>query len=269
MSENGPPADVGLANLRAIMAQLRDPAGGCPWDLAQTFATIAPYTIEESYEVADAISRDDMAALCDELGDLQLQVVYHAQLAAERGAFDLDDVLRAISDKMIRRHPHVFGDAPSDGWETIKARERQAGGALDGVARALPALLRAEKLQRRAARTGFDWLDPSGPRQKVAEELTEVDQADDPARAAELGDLLFAVVNWARHLGIDPEAALREACDKFERRFAAMEALAGGDFPALDLAAKDRLWDQVKLNESAVSAPGTAPNPLRRGAPEA
>jgi len=251
------------------MAQLRDPAGGCPWDLAQTFATIAPYTIEESYEVADAISRDDMAALCDELGDLQLQVVYHAQLAAERGAFDLDDVLRAISDKMIRRHPHVFGDAPSDGWETIKARERQAGGALDGVARALPALLRAEKLQRRAARTGFDWLDPSGPRQKVAEELTEVDQADDPARAAELGDLLFAVVNWARHLGIDPEAALREACDKFERRFAAMEALAGGDFPALDLAAKDRLWDQVKLNESAVSAPGTAPNPLRRAAPEA
>jgi len=268
VSENGPPADVGLANLRAIMAQLRDPAGGCPWDLAQTFATIAPYTIEESYEVADAISRDDMAALCDELGDLQLQVVYHAQLAAERGAFDLDDVLRAISDKMIRRHPHVFGDAPSDGWETIKARERQAGGALDGVARALPALLRAEKLQRRAARTGFDWLDPSGPRQKVAEELTEVDQADDPARAAELGDLLFAVVNWARHLGIDPEAALREACDKFERRFAAMEALAGGEFPALDLAAKDRLWDQVKSDEAALSAPGSAPNPLRRGAPE-
>ncbi len=251
------------------MERLRDPAGGCSWDQAQTFATIAPYTIEESYEVADAVARDDMAALCDELGDLQLQVVYHAQMAAERGSFDLDDVLCAISDKMIRRHPHVFGDAPSDGWETIKERERPAGGALDGVARALPALMRAEKLQRRAARTGFDWPDPSGPRAKVIEELSEVDQAEDPARAAELGDLLFAVVNWARHLGIDPEAALRDACDKFERRFAAMEALAGGEFPALDLAAKDRLWDQVKLDEAAVSAPGTAPNPLRRAAPEA
>jgi ATP diphosphatase len=269
MTNSDPPAVDGLAKLRAIMRQLRDPTGGCSWDQAQTFATIAPYTIEESYEVADAIARDDMAALCDELGDLQLQVVYHAQMAAERGAFDLDDVLRAIADKMIRRHPHVFGDAPADGWETIKARERKTGGALDGVARALPALLRAEKLQRRAARTGFDWPDASGPRQKVAEELAEVDQADDPARAAELGDLLFAVVNWARHLGIDPEAALREACDKFERRFAAMEALAGGEFPALDLAAKDRLWDQVKADEAALSAPGTAPNPLRRAAPEA
>src|SRR4051794_19754956 len=173
MSENEPPADAGLAKLRAIMERLRDPAGGCSWDQAQTFATIAPYTIEESYEVADAIAHDDMAALCDELGDLQLQVVYHAQLAAERGAFDLDDVLRAISTKMVRRHPHVFGDAPSDGWETIKARERKAGGALDGVARALPALLRAEKLQRRAARTGFDWPDASGPRAKVGEELAE------------------------------------------------------------------------------------------------
>jgi ATP diphosphatase len=269
MSENHAPSEDGLAKLRAIMAKLRDPAGGCPWDLAQDFATIAPYTIEESYEVADAIARDDMAALCDELGDLQLQVVYHAQMAAERGAFDLDDVLRAISDKMIRRHPHVFGNAPSDGWETIKARERQTGGALDGVARALPALLRADKLQRRAARTGFDWPDPSGPRQKVDEELVEVDSADDPARAAEIGDLLFAVVNWARHLGIDPEAALREGCDKFERRFAAMEALAGSGFPALDLAAKDRLWDQVKRDETALSAPGTAPNPLRRDAPGA
>jgi ATP diphosphatase len=190
-------------------------------------------------------------------------------MAAERGAFDLDDVLRAICDKMIRRHPHVFADAPSDGWETIKARERPAGGALDGVARALPALLRAEKLQRRAARIGFDWPDASGPRQKVAEELVEVDQAEDPARAAEIGDLLFAVVNWARHLGIDPEAALRDACDKFERRFAAMEALAGGEFPALDLAAKDRLWDQVKLDEGSLNAPGSAPTPLRRGVPEA
>ena len=256
-----------ISRLIEIMAALRDPASGCPWDIKQTFATIAPYTIEESYEVADAIARDDMTALCDELGDLQLQVVYHAQIAAERGAFDLDDVLRAISDKMIRRHPHVFGDAPSDGWEAIKARERRTGGALDGVARALPALLRAEKLQRRAARTGFDWPDATGPRRKVDEELVETDKADDADRAGEIGDLLFAVVNWARHFGIDAEAALRGSCDKFERRFAAMEALAGGDFPALDLAAKDRLWDQVKLAEAAVSGPGNAPNPLRRDGP--
>jgi ATP diphosphatase len=250
-----------LVRLRAIMAQLRDPVAGCSWDQVQSFGSIAPYTIEEAYEVADAIARDDMAALCDELGDLQLQVVYHAQMAAERGVFDIDDVLRAISDKMIRRHPHVFGDAPSDGWETIKASERQTKGALDGVARALPALLRAEKLQRRAARTGFDWPDASGPREKVDEELAEADGAD------EIGDLLFAMVNWARHLGIDAEAALRGACDKFERRFATMEALAGGDFAALDLAAKDRLWDAVKLAEDPVSAPETAPNPLRRDAP--
>jgi ATP diphosphatase len=266
MTDQPSSPDELLARLRAIMAQLRDPEGGCAWDRAQTFVTIAPYTIEESYEVADAIARDDMAALCDELGDLQLQVVYHAQMAAERGAFDLDDVLRAISDKMIRRHPHVFGDTPSDGWEAIKARERAAGGALDGVARALPALLRAEKLQRRAARTGFDWPDPTGPRQKVDEELDETDKADDADRAGEIGDLLFAMVNWARHLGIDAEAALRGACDKFERRFAAMEALAGDGFTGLDLAAKDRLWDQVKLAETPPSGPGTAPNPLRRDA---
>ena len=268
MTDVLPPAEDQLARLRAIMARLRDPLAGCSWDQVQTFATIAPYTLEEAYEVADAIDRDDMAALCDELGDLQLQVVYHAQMAAERGAFDLDDVLRGIADKMVRRHPHVFSDGPSDGWEAIKASERKTSGALDGVARALPALLRAEKLQRRAARTGFDWPDASGPRQKVDEELAETDNADDPARAGEIGDLLFAVVNWARHLGIDPEAALRGACDKFERRFAAMEALAGDKFAGLDIAAKDGLWDRVKLAESAVSAPGTAPNPLRRAVPE-
>lgn len=250
------------------MARLRDPLAGCPWDQAQSFATIAPYTIEESYEVADAIARDDMAALCDELGDLQLQVVYHAQMAAERGSFGLDDVLRAIIDKMVRRHPHVFGDRPSDGWETIKASERGGAGALDGVAVALPALLRAEKLQRRAARTGFDWPEADGPRRKVDEELAEADAADDASRAGEIGDLLFAIVNWARHLGIDAEAALRAANAKFERRFAAMEARAGGDFAALDLAAKDRLWDEVKRDE-ALSGPGSAPNPLRRGGPEA
>jgi ATP diphosphatase len=239
-----------LARLRDIMVRLREPEKGCPWDQVQSFATIAPYTIEEAYEVADAIARDDMAALCDELGDLQLQVVYHAQMAAERGAFDLDDVLRAISDKMIRRHPHVFADSPTDGWEVIKAAERGSKGALDGVAHALPALLRAEKLQRRAARTGFDWPDAYGPREKIEEELAEVDQADDAERAGEIGDLLFALVNWARHLGIDAEAALRGACDKFERRFAAMEARAGGNFAALDLAAKDQLWDEVKRDEA-------------------
>jgi ATP diphosphatase len=270
MSKSEPPAaeNALLSELRAIMARLRDPVKGCPWDQVQSFATIAPYTLEEAYEVADAIARDDILALCDELGDLQLQVVYHAQMAAERGAFTLDDVLRKIAEKMIRRHPHVFGDAPSDGWETIKANERQTKGALDGVAKALPALLRAEKLQRRAARTGFDWPDASGPRAKVDEELAETDQAGEAARPGEIGDLLFAVVNWARHLGVDPEAALRGACDKFERRFQAMEARAGDGFAALDLAAKDRLWDEVKLAE-APSAPGSAPNRLRRAGPEA
>src|SRR5688500_1460335 len=167
-----------LNRLRDIMARLRDPNGGCPWDQIQTFATIAPYTIEEAYEVADACERDDMAALKDELGDLQLQVLYHARMAEERGAFDLGDVICAISDKMIRRHPHVFGDGPSPGWESIKAAERAVhpdDSALAGAAQALPALLRAEKLQRRAARTGFDWPDASGPRAKIDEELAEVE----------------------------------------------------------------------------------------------
>lgn len=239
-----------IERLVAIMARLRDPDHGCAWDLAQDFASIAPYTIEEAHEVADAIARDDMDDLKDELGDLLLQVVFHSRMAEESGAFAITDVVAAISDKMERRHPHIFaGAADAPDWEAIKASERAAkapAGALDGVALGLPGLMRAEKLQRRAARTGFDWPDANGPRAKVDEEIAEIESASDATRAEEVGDLLFAVVNWARHLGIDAEAALRAANAKFERRFAAMEALAGADFPALDLAAKEALWQQVK-----------------------
>ena len=250
---------VGLTRLVAIMARLRDPELGCTWDRAQDFASIAPYTIEEAYEVADAIARGDLADLKDELGDLQLQVVFHARIAEERGAFTLDDVLAGIADKMVRRHPHIFAaqaGASSD-WEAIKAEERRAkagaapAGALAGVAHALPALARAEKLQRRAARTGFDWPDASGPRAKVDEEIAEVEAATEAIhRAGEIGDLLFAVVNWARHLGIDPEAALRTANAKFESRFAAMERIAGDRFADLPLADKEALWSQAKAEET-------------------
>ncbi|ODU19824.1 MAG: nucleoside triphosphate pyrophosphohydrolase [Sphingomonas sp. SCN 67-18] len=242
-----------LAELVEIMARLRDPERGCPWDVEQNFATIAPYTIEEAYEVADAIERDDMAALRDELGDLQLQVVYHARMAEERGAFAIDDVLGAICAKMVRRHPHVFGDGESPGWEELKAAERADdadGSALAGVAAALPALLRAEKIQRRAARSGFDWPDASGARAKIDEELAEVSAASNAEeRVDEIGDLLFAVVNWARHLGVEPEAALRQANAKFERRFRAMEALAGDAFSRLTLEQKESLWVRVKGDE--------------------
>ncbi|MDH7970831.1 nucleoside triphosphate pyrophosphohydrolase [Sphingomonas sp. AR_OL41] len=248
-----------IARLVAIMARLRDPVSGCEWDVAQDFATIAPYTIEEAYEVADAIQRGDMADLKDELGDLLLQVVFHARMAEEAGLFALPDVVTSISDKMERRHPHIFGDRPEGGhymWEQIKAEERAAkttsgAGALDGVALGLPALLRAEKLQKRAARTGFDWPDAEGARAKVDEEIAEVEAATNAAeREEEIGDLLFAVVNWARKLGIDPEAALRAANEKFEKRFKAMEAVAGNAFEALDLDAKEALWQQVKRNGS-------------------
>ncbi len=248
-----------ISRLVAIMARLRDPVSGCEWDVAQDFATIAPYTIEEAYEVADAIQRGDMADLKDELGDLLLQVVFHARMAEEAGLFALPDVVTSISDKMERRHPHIFGDRPEGGhylWEQIKAEERAAkttsgAGALDGVALGLPALLRAEKLQKRAARTGFDWPDAEGARAKVDEEIAEVEAATNAAeREEEIGDLLFAVVNWARKLGIEPEAALRAANGKFERRFRAMEAVAGNDFEALDLDAKEALWRQVKRNGS-------------------
>jgi ATP diphosphatase len=254
-----PLADPGsaLERLAAIMARLRDPDTGCPWDIAQDFASIAPYTIEEAYEVADAIARADMADLRDELGDLQLQIVFHARMAEEAGHFTLSDVIDGIADKMVRRHPHVFANvtrpdrgAERIGWEVIKAEERarrHQTGALAGVALGLPALLRAEKLQKRAARTGFDWPDADGPRAKVTEEIVEIETAPDAdARAEELGDLLFAVVNWARHLGIDPEAALRAANTKFERRFAAMEADAGDGFAELSLAGKEALWLKAK-----------------------
>ena len=242
-----------IERLVAIMARLRDPKTGCEWDTVQTFETIAPYTIEEAYEVADAIQRADMADLKDELGDLLLQVVFHSRIAEEAGHFALPDVIDAICDKMERRHPHIFGDMAEGGhhlWEQIKAAERGAKGhesALDGVAIGLPALLRAEKLQKRAARTGFDWPDPSGARAKIDEELVEVEAAGSPEeREEEIGDLLFAMVNWSRKLGIDPEAALRTANAKFERRFKAMEAEAGEAFASLDLDAQETLWQRVK-----------------------
>jgi ATP diphosphatase len=237
------------------MARLRDPARGCPWDVQQDFVSIAPYTIEEAYEVAEACEAGDMVALRDELGDLLLQVVFHSRMAEELGAFALPDVANAISDKMVRRHPHVFGDGQrEDGhaqWEVIKAAERAAkpddASALAGVAIALPALMRAEKLQKRAARTGFDWPDPQGAREKIIEELAEVDAAANEAeRLDEIGDLLFATVNWARKLGIDPEVALRAANAKFERRFRMMEAIAGDSFNGLSLDKKEALWQEAK-----------------------
>ena len=233
------------------MARLRDPDKGCEWDRAQSFATIAPYTIEEAYEVADAIRRDDMAALKDELGDLQLQVVYHARMAEEIGAFDLDDVMASICAKMTRRHPHIFGDAEaSPGWEALKAAEREAHpdeSALAGVALALPALKRAEKIQRRAAGIGFDWPDISGPRQKIDEELGEIERAEgDEEVAAELGDLLFAAVNYARHLGVNPETALREATARFEMRFRKVEELADKPLKEMNIDELETLWQRAK-----------------------
>jgi len=246
-----------IDHLVAIMARLRDPVSGCEWDTVQTFATIAPYTIEEAYEVADAIERGDMHELKDELGDLLLQVVFHARMAEEAGDFALQDVVDAISDKMERRHPHIFRDAASGGhhlWEQIKSEERGAKGhesALDGVAIGLPALMRAEKLQKRAARTGFDWPDANGPRAKIDEEIAEVEAASDAEREEEIGDLLFAVVNWARKLGVDPEVALRAANTKFERRFRAMEDDAGEAFASLSLDAQERYWLRAKAAEKA------------------
>jgi ATP diphosphatase len=240
-----------IERLVAIMARLRDPERGCEWDVAQTWTTIAPYTIEEAYEVADAIERNDPADLKDELGDLLLQVVFHSRIAEEAGAFTLADVVTTVSDKMERRHPHIFGDADiSPGWESIKAAERAGkaddSSALAGVAAGLPALLRAVKLQQRAARVGFDWPDAEGSRAKIDEELAEVASAPPQEVEEEVGDLLFAVVNWARHLGIDPEAALRAGNAKFERRFRSMEAIAGDAFEGLDLDSKEALWAEVK-----------------------
>lgn len=250
-----------IAPLHLIMARLRDPLTGCPWDLAQNFATIAPYTIEEAYEVADAIERDDPEALKDELGDLLLQVVFHSQMATEAGQFRLQDVIDGICDKMVRRHPHIFADVTADdadqvvqNWEDIKALERSASSpdnsALAGVAKALPALLRAQKIQRRAARTGFDWPDASGARDKILEEMQEVESAaSQPEIAEEIGDLLFAVVNFARFYDVDAEGALKAANSKFERRFRDMEEAAGPAFPALSLDDKEALWQKAKAKE--------------------
>jgi ATP diphosphatase len=241
------------------MARLRDRDTGCSWDIEQNFATIAPYTIEEAYEVADAIERNDLDALKDELGDLLLQVVFHSQMASEQSAFNLQDVVNGICDKMVRRHPHVFGDVSAashevpDNWETIKAAERSDNddnSALAGVALALPALLRAQKIQKRAARTGFDWPDQSGVRDKIIEELDEVSEATTAEHVAEeIGDLLFAVVNLARFHQVDAEHALKQANTKFERRFRDMELSAGDAFVDLSLEQKEELWQQAKAKE--------------------
>ena len=254
-----------IDNLLAIMARLRDPERGCPWDREQDFATIAPYTIEEAYEVADAIQRGDLGALKDELGDLLLQVVFHARIAEEAGHFAFDDVAQAIADKMVRRHPHVFGDAEiasvaaqNEAWEAHKAAERAANGAaqsvLDGVALALPALLRAAKISRRAARTGFDWPDARAVIPKLHEEIAELEAeldrgAPQAALEEELGDLLFAAANLARKLDIEPETALRRATAKFERRFRRVEALASQRGTGRRLDALEGLWNEVKASE--------------------
>ena len=245
------PEAPSLADLATIMARLRDPETGCEWDKGQTFETIAPYTIEEAYEVDDAIRRGDMAALKDELGDLQLQVVYHARMAEERGDFTLADVMASICDKMTRRHPHIFGDAAaSPGWEALKAAER--GGdpdtsAVAGVALALPALKRAEKIQKRAARVGFDWPDADGPKAKIDEEIGEIERAEtDEDRAGEVGDLIFAVVNYARHLGVNPETALREATSRFETRFRKVEEIADKPLNEMNIYELEALWQLAK-----------------------
>ena len=258
-------AQVALARLLAIMRKLRAP-DGCPWDREQDFASIAPYTIEEAYEVAEAIARGEPRGLEGELGDLLFQVVFHAQMGSERGWFDFASVANAIGDKLTARHPHVFGGAviasaaeQTRAWEEHKARERTARGdepsELADIPQALPALARASKLGKRAGRVGFDWPDARGVRDKVDEELAEIDDVahtDHEARAEELGDLLFAVANYSRHLGVDPEEALRLANLKFERRFRAMEALAKRrslTLKKLDAAAWDALWNEAKQAE--------------------
>lgn len=237
--------------LLRIMRQLRDPNTGCEWDKVQTFKTIAPYTIEESYEVADAIERNDMAALKDELGDLLLQVVFHSQIATDEGHFEFKDVVDAICNKMQRRHPHIFGDLDnSPGWEEIKASEREEDGnvsALDGVAMALPALLRAQKIQKRAARVGFDWPDIKPAIDKVHEELEEVAAATTPTEVhEEVGDLLFATVNVARHHGVDAETALKDATVKFSTRFQSVEEQAGEKIEELSLEQLEIFWQRAK-----------------------
>jgi ATP diphosphatase len=256
----------GIDRLLAIMGRLRAPVGGCPWDVAQDFGTIAPYTIEEAYEVADAIERDDMSALRDELGDLLFQVVFHGRMAEERGLFDFDGIAAGCADKMIRRHPHVFGNESgivtaedqTIAWEAMKAAERAGKadvGVLAGVATGLPALTRAVKIQARAARVGFDWTSAPPILDKIEEEIgelrAELTETPDQARVEdELGDLLFALANLARRLEIDPERALRRATGKFERRFAHMEQGAGPDgLAGRDPAALEKLWESAKRAE--------------------
>jgi MazG family protein len=250
-----------IETLRAIMAALREPMTGCPWDLEQNFATIAPYTIEEAYEVVDAIQSGDRKHLCEELGDLLLQPIYHAQMAAEEGSFTLDDVIEGVVSKMIRRHPHVFGDDQARAvgvakgfWESNKAKERSQKGeparrVLDGVPLALPGLTRAFKLQAKAAKVGFDWPHVDHVYDKLSEEIVELKEAPEEKRAEELGDLLFVMANLARHYGIDPEVALRGANAKFERRFRFIEdeLEKRGKAPAQsDLTEMDSLWDESK-----------------------
>lgn len=260
MSQN--PTDMNprkIETLRAIMKALRTPETGCPWDLEQSFATIAPYTIEEAYEVADAIANGSREDLCEELGDLLLQAVYHSQMAEEEGSFTFDDVVGTVSAKMIRRHPHVFGDEEARSaklakgfWEDRKAEERKnkpQRSTLDGIPLALPGLTRALKLQAKAAKVGFDWPTVEYVYDKIAEEIDELRSAPDDKKAEEMGDLLFAVANVARHMGIDPEAALRSANAKFERRFAHIEGrlAEAGRAPAdSTLEEMDSLWDEAK-----------------------
>jgi tetrapyrrole methylase family protein/MazG family protein/ATP diphosphatase len=261
---NAPP----MARLLAVMAKLRDPVSGCPWDVEQDFATIAPYTIEEAYEVADAIAKNDMTALREELGDLLFQVVFHARMAEEEKRFAFDDVARDLADKMIRRHPHVFAkredktaEEQTEAWEATKAHERKAkaqSGALDGVPLALPAALRAQKLQKRASRVGFDWGTAGAALDKVEEEVEELRVelaiADQKKLEEEVGDVLFAMVNVARLAGVDAETALRGANAKFERRFRRVEEKLydKGRTPAeSDLAEMDKLWDEAKKEERA------------------
>lgn len=268
-----------MARLLEIMAQLRDPQKGCPWDLEQTFRTIAPYTIEEAYEVEDAIARNDMPGLLDELGDLLLQVVFHARMAEEAGYFAFSDVAAGIVDKMIRRHPHVFGetvaekpDVVSANWEAIKAAERAAkpplaqevSPVLAGVASGLPALSRAVKLQNRAARVGFDWPSKTPVLEKIKEELQELEDeifSGSPGSIAEeFGDFLFVAANLARHLKLDPEECMRAANRKFERRFSNMEAILkseGKNLKDCDLATMDRAWDAAKQSEKRGSGPSS------------
>lgn len=260
---------IGVERLLEIMRRLRDPKSGCPWDIEQNFQSIAPYTIEEAYEVADAIERNEMDELRDELGDLLLQVVYHTQMAEEQGLFAFDTVVQAISDKMVRRHPHVFGDENRDksakqqvaDWEEIKASERKSKpaneSALDGVANGLPALTRAVKLQNRAARVGFDWPETVAVLDKIIEESKELVEAKESLgqkeRTEEFGDLMFVMANLARHLDIDPEAALREANTKFTRRFKGVEEVLKQKNSSpiqSSLEEMDQIWDEVKRREN-------------------